>query len=152
MTRRILLVDDDLTVLLTLKAILAMNGFEVVTAGSASEADQKLRSGSYQMVITDMCMEGEYSGFDVIRTARSQPYSPAIAILTAFPDLGCDWKSSGAQSLLIKPMNIEELLRQIEALLVTHQESVQKASAVVAAAPVRRAAGSAARRSIPKAS
>ena len=42
MKRRILLVDDELAILLTLKAILEMNGFEVETAASAREAEQKL--------------------------------------------------------------------------------------------------------------
>ena len=57
MKRRILLVDDELAILLTLKAILNMNGFEVETAGSAREAEQKLGRGRFEMVITDMNME-----------------------------------------------------------------------------------------------
>ena len=154
MKRRILIVDDELAILLTLKAILEMNGFEVETAGSAREAEEKLRSGIYQMVITDMRMEGESSGFDVIRAARSQSYKPATAILTAFPELGGDWNEQGAQSLLVKPMNIGDLLRQIEALLVTHQDSIQKPQpaqvAEVAARPVR-GAGLSPRRSFPRA-
>jgi DNA-binding response OmpR family regulator len=154
MKRRILLVDDELAILLTLKAILEMNGFEAETAGSVREAEEKLRSGIYQMVITDMRMEGESSGFDVIRAARSQSYKPATAILTAFPELGGDWKEQGAQSLLVKPMNIGDLLRQIEALLVTHQDSIQKPQpaqvAEVAGRPVR-SAGLSPRRSFPRA-
>jgi len=125
MTRRILLVDDELAILLTLKAILEMNGFDVETASSAREAKQKLSDGKFEMVITDMRMENETSGFEVIRLARSQAYNPATAILTAYPKLGSEWKSSGAQSLLVKPMNTNDLLRQIEALLVTHQDSMQ---------------------------
>lgn len=125
MTRRILLVDDELAILLTLKAILEMNGFEVETATSAREAEQKLSSGKFEMVITDMRMENETSGFEVIRAARSQSYNPATAILTAYPNLGSDWKTAGAESLLVKPMNTNDLLRQIEALLVTHQDSKQ---------------------------
>jgi DNA-binding response OmpR family regulator len=124
MTRRILLVDDDLRVLLTLKAVLEMNGFVVETATSAREAKQKLLSGKFEMVITDMHMENETSGFEVIRSARSQAYNPATAILTAYK-LGGDWKTSGAESLLVKPVNTGDLLRQIEALLVTHQDSLQ---------------------------
>src|SRR4051812_14869863 len=99
MKRRILLVDDELAILLTLKAILEMNGFEVETAASAKEALVKLKSASYQMVITDMRMENETSGYDVIRAARQQEYRPATAILTAFPSLSSDWKQEGAQSL-----------------------------------------------------
>ena len=114
MKRRILLVDDELAILLTLRAILEMNGFQVDTAASAKEAQTKLKNGVYEMVITDMRMESETSGYDVIRAARQQPYDPATALLTAYPSLGNDWKSKGAQSLLVKPVNTEELLRQLE--------------------------------------
>jgi CheY-like chemotaxis protein len=123
MKRRILLVDDELAILLTLKAILEMNGFEVETAASAKEAIAKLAGGSFQMVITDMRMENETSGYEVIRVARQQEYRPATAILTAFPSLGSDWKKEGAQSLLVKPVGTEDLLRQIEALLVQHEDA-----------------------------
>ncbi len=136
MKRRILLVDDELAILLTLRAILEMNGFEVETAASAKEAQTKLKNGVFEMVITDMRMESESSGYDVIRTARQQSYDPATALLTAYPSLGSDWESRGAQSLLVKPVNTEELLRQIEALLITHQDQkmlAQKPSARKAA-------------------
>lgn len=122
MKRRILLVDDELAILLTLRAILEMNGFEVDTAASAKEAQTKLKNGVFEMVITDMRMETETSGYDVIRAARQQSYDPATALLTAYPSLGNEWQSKGAQSLLVKPVNTDELLRQIEALLVMHQD------------------------------
>lgn len=122
MKRRILLVDDELAILLTLKAILEMNGFDVETAASAKEAEQKLAKGVFEMVITDMRMETETAGYDVLRAARQQSYNPATAILTAYPSLGTEWKNRGAQSLLVKPMNTSDLLRQLEALLVVHQD------------------------------
>ena len=122
MKRRILLVDDELPILLTLKAVLEINGFEVITAASAREAESKLRSGVYHMVITDMRMESETSGYDVIRVAREQAYNPATAILTAYPVLGSDWQNRGAESLLVKPQGTEDLLRQIEVLLIQHED------------------------------
>lgn len=128
MKRRILLVDDELTILLTLKAVLEINGFEVETAVSAREAQQKLKKNTYHMVITDMRMETETAGYDVIRTAKKQSYNPATAILTAYPTLGSDWKTEGAQSLLVKPVGTEDLLRQIEALLVQHEDSKQRSN------------------------
>ncbi|PYX52817.1 MAG: response regulator [Acidobacteria bacterium] len=100
MKRRILLVDDDVAVLLTLKTVLEMNQFEVDTAASAVEAVSKLESGVYQMVITDVRMESETAGFEVIRAARKQHYDPATALLTAYPPGDGDWKKQGAQSLL----------------------------------------------------
>ena len=131
MKRRILLVDDELAILLTLKAILEMNGFEVETASSAREGIKKLQNGTFNMVITDMRMEHEAAGYDVIRAAKQQPYNPATSILTAYPSLGSEWKSEGAQSLLVKPVNTGDLLRQIEALLIAHEDN-KKHQAVTA--------------------
>ncbi len=122
MKRRILVVDDELAILLTLKAVLEMNGFEVETAASAREAVRKLDAGGFQMVITDMKMEHDTAGYDVIRAAKKLADPPVTAILTAFPSLGSDWKSEGAQSLLVKPMNTPDLLRQVEALLIVPED------------------------------
>lgn len=125
MKRRILLVDDELAILLTLKTILEMNGFEVETASSAREGIQKLENDTYNMVITDMRMEHETAGYDVIRAARQQTYNPATSILTAYPSRDTEWKLEGAQSLLVKPINTGDLLRQIEALLIMHEDTKQ---------------------------
>jgi DNA-binding response OmpR family regulator len=122
MKRRILLVDDDATVLLTLKAVLELNQFDVQTAASAAEAVKKLGAGVYEMVITDSRMETDDAGFHVIRAARQQAYSPATALLTAYPPRNREWENNRANSLLVKPIGTQDLLRQIEALLVQHQD------------------------------
>ncbi|MGD0470407.1 MAG: response regulator [Terriglobales bacterium] len=137
MKRRILLVDDDLAVLLTLKAVLELHGFEVETAGSSAEAFARMESGVYQMVISDLRMETEEAGLEVIRTARRQAYDPATALLTAYPPSGEhwnekhgdgkhrdgeDWTGENSDSLLIKPLGTGDLLRQVEALLVRHAD------------------------------
>jgi len=137
MKRRILLVDDDLAVLLTLKAVLELNGFEVETAGSSAEAFARMHSGVYQMVISDLRMETEDAGLEVIRAARRQAYDPATALLTAYPPSGEhwrgqnrdgevqegeDWAGAHSDSLLIKPLGTRDLLRQVEALLIRHAD------------------------------
>ncbi|HEV2274391.1 MAG TPA: response regulator [Acidobacteriaceae bacterium] len=129
MKRRILLVDDELAILLTLKAVLEINGFEVETAASAREAKSKLRTNTYHMVITDMRMESENAGLEVARAAKKSANQPAVAMLTAFPVEGFEWQNHGMDKMLVKPMNTEELLRQIEALLVAHEDKKQKAAA-----------------------
>ena len=132
MKRRILLVDDDLTVLLTLKAVLELHGFEVETAGSSTEAFARMEGGVYQMVISDLRMETEEAGLEVIRRARRQAYDPATALLTAYPPSGEywggkqrggeEWAGVSADSLLIKPLGTSDLLRQVEALLIRHAD------------------------------
>jgi DNA-binding response OmpR family regulator len=125
MKRKILLVDDDATVLLTLKAVLELNQFDVQTAGSAAEGIKKLMSGEYDMVITDSRMETDDAGFHVIRAARQQSYDPATALLTAYPPPNVEGKHNSAQTVLVKPVGTQDLLRQIEALLIQHQDEKQ---------------------------
>jgi len=135
MKRRILVVDDELAILLTLRAILEMNGFEVETACSAGEAIAKLRQdGTFHMVITDLMMESETAGYDVMHAAKQLASNPAVAMLTAFPTLGTRWQGEGADSLLVKPMNTEDLLRQIEVLLIQHEDEKHQ---LPKAAPLR---------------
>ncbi len=133
MKRRILLVDDELAILLTLKAVLEINGFEVETAASAKEAKQKLRAHSYHMVITDMRMESDTAGAEVVRAAKKAAYQPAVAMLTAFPLPGYDWQEEGADEMLVKPMNTSELVRQLEALLISHEDKKQRMGAAIPA-------------------
>ena len=142
MKRRILVVDDDLAVLLTLKAVLELHGFEVETACNCAEAFARMESGVFHMVISDLRMETEEAGLEVIRAAHRQAYNPATALLTAFPPSGEqwnarsetdksthgslrdseDWSGENSDSLLIKPLGTRDLLRQVEALLVRHAD------------------------------
>lgn|GEM_PF-275351 len=121
MKRRILLVDDEVAVLLTLKAVLEISGFEVETAASAKEGRSKLKNREYAMVITDMRMESDAAGAEVIQAARSAAYHPAVALLTAFPVAEEDWQDMGADNMLVKPMQTKILLQQIEKLLASHE-------------------------------
>jgi DNA-binding response OmpR family regulator len=149
MKRRILLVDDEVAVLLTLKAVLEINGFDVDTAASGREGKSKLRAHQYHMVITDMRMESDAAGAEVIAAARRASYHPAVALLTAFPLADEDWQALGADKMLVKPTHTRILLQQIEKLLAAHEDKLAiwttpapKASATKAAAkksPAKRA-------------
>ena len=126
MKRRILLVDDEVAILLTLKAVLEISGFEVDTAASAREAQSKLKKREYAMVITDMRMESDEAGREVIVAARTAPYHPAVALLTAFPMADEDWQGMGADKMLVKPMQVPALIRDLEALMERHQAKLKK--------------------------
>ncbi len=121
--RRVLLVDDDQPVLFTLKAVLEMNGFVVDAAASAAEARAKLEAGEYDVVITDIRMETEDAGMDVLRLARSQRNRPATAILTAYPPTDENWKIDPPESLLVKPIGTRQLVQQLEGLLAKRTDT-----------------------------
>jgi DNA-binding response OmpR family regulator len=126
MRRRILLVDDEVAVLLTLKAVLEISGFDVDTAASGREGVSKLHTREYQMLITDMRMEHDAAGVEVIKAARAASYHPAVALLTAFPVAEEDWQEMGADELLVKPMHTRILLQQIEELIASHERKLAK--------------------------
>jgi DNA-binding response OmpR family regulator len=134
MRRRILLVDDEVAVLLTLKAVLEISGFDVDTAASAREGVSKLHTREYQMLITDMRMEHDVAGVEVIKAARAAAYHPAVALLTAFPLAEEDWQEMGADQLLVKPMHTRILLQQIEDLIASHEQKLAQLGLTPAAA------------------
>jgi DNA-binding response OmpR family regulator len=145
--RRVLLVDDEVAILLTMKAVLERNGFDVETAASAREARMKIKHSEYQMVMTDMRMESDAAGREVIQAARTAPYHPAVALLTAFPE--DNWSEIGADQMLVKPMQTAVLVKQIEQLLVSHAAKLSRLASA-AAAPAKAPAKKAAKKSAAK--
>jgi DNA-binding response OmpR family regulator len=135
MRRRILLVDDEVAVLLTLKAVLEISGFDVDTAASGREGVSRLHTREYHMLITDMRMESDAAGIEVIQAARNATYQPAIALLTAFPVADEDWQEMGADKLLVKPMHTRILLEQIENLIDSHERKLGRATDEISKVP-----------------
>lgn len=122
MFRRVLLVDDDPSVLLSLKAVLELHRFDVETAVSVAEAERKLTSGAFELVVTDVRMEREASGFEVIRSAARQSYRPATAVLTAYLPRHEQWKNEPVDAVLVKPMRTRDLVQHLEDLLARRQK------------------------------
>jgi len=117
MTARILLVDDEPSIVMTLTAILQKNGFQVMSAASAQQAKEKLARNQFDLVITDLKMETDGAGFEVLKTALQQPYKPATLLLTAYPMAPQEWVAHGADGLLEKPTEMSALLETISHLL-----------------------------------
>jgi DNA-binding response OmpR family regulator len=93
-------------------------------------------------------METAEAGLEVIRAAHRQSYAPATALLTAFPPDDEDWTAAQRtadrpDSLFIKPLGTDDLVRQIEALLVQHADQQQRRRAPLPShtQPNKRSAG-----------
>ena len=114
MAASILLVDDDTAVASSLKAILETEGYAVVIASSTSDATAALHKETFDVILTDLRMETETSGYEVVREARCQPYNPIVLLLTAFPVAGREWRKAGAHGMVTKPVPMQELLRTIQ--------------------------------------
>ncbi len=120
MIARILLVDDERSIVMTLTAILQKSGFQVTSAASAQEAKEKLARNQFDLVITDLKMESDGAGFEVVKAALQQPYKPATLLLTAYPVPQQEWAACGVDGLLEKPTEMSALLETISHLLTVH--------------------------------
>jgi CheY-like chemotaxis protein len=111
---RVLLVDDDLTSRLTLKAVLEAGGYFVDAAASAAEAVGKLDERQYELVLSDLRMESPQAGLKVIAHARLMEYKPATAILTTYRN---NSNPDRRQPVLIEPQDLPNLLSKVADLI-----------------------------------
>ncbi len=82
MAPKILVVDDSVTMVMSLKSTLALNGFEAESAGNGREALDKLQSGlKPDLIVTDINMP-VMGGMELIRIVRSMPGLKFVPILT----------------------------------------------------------------------
>jgi len=80
----VLVVDDDMASRLTLQTLLRAGGYNVDVASSAAEAIEKLDSGQYVLVLSDLGIESQEEGLKVLAYARLKEYKPATASVTAY--------------------------------------------------------------------
>jgi len=116
--QRILIVDDDRCQRELLSSFLASSDFDTVCAGSARKALAALESASPDMMITDVRMPG-MSGLELMREARERYPSLPVLIVTAYPDVrgAVGAMRDGALNYLQKPLDFDELLSSVQAVL-----------------------------------
>lgn len=115
---RILLVDDDPSLLKLLSLRLKANGFQVETAGSGRQALGIISTLQPHLIITDLRME-EMDGQALFEAVQKQFPSLPVIMLTAhgtIPD-AVDATRKGVFSYLTKPFDSEELLQTIKSAL-----------------------------------
>ncbi|HEX5707767.1 MAG TPA: response regulator [Pyrinomonadaceae bacterium] len=107
---RLLVVDDEESVALTLGEVLRLEGFEVDTASSGSEAAGLLGRAQYDLVLTDLHME-DGDGISVLEEVRRRSPLTISIVLTGFARLENAILAlrHGAYDYLVKPCIIDEL-------------------------------------------
>jgi two-component system response regulator GlrR len=115
---KILIVDDDPNILEVLAMRLESRGFDPVKAVSAEEALEKLETESFEVVLTDLRMEG-MDGIDLTEEVRKTDAEMPVILLTAHGSIpnAVEAMQKGAFSYLTKPFEDRELLIHIERAL-----------------------------------
>src|SRR4030088_2854523 len=119
MSSRILLIEDEPGLVLTLSDLLAAEGHYVDTATDGPTGLAKaMARGAFDLVILDVMLPGK-TGFEVCREIRQQGLDIAILMLTAKTQVidRVVGLKLGADDYLTKPFDPSELLARIEALL-----------------------------------
>src|SRR4051812_44292382 len=113
----ILVVDDDARLRELLRKFLSDRGFRVTTAAHSAEAEAKLGSMEFDLLVLDVMMPGE-SGVDLTRRLRQTGTVPTLLPpARAEPPDRIAGLSSGADACLPKPFEPDELLLRIRAFL-----------------------------------
>ncbi|MGH2377622.1 MAG: sensor histidine kinase [Candidatus Limnocylindria bacterium] len=110
MNGRVLVVDDEENVLVTIEAILKMDGYLIDTAQSGERALELLREHDYDVVLTDLRLE-DMSGQDILMSIRETTPATVSVMLTGYASLETALAAlrEGAYDYLIKPSDPEEL-------------------------------------------
>ncbi len=113
--KRILLVDDDEQILNILSSYLSSEGFMVDTARSGEEAISKLRKQFYNLAILDIRLP-DMEGTELLTKLRKSEPRMMKIMLTGYPGFENSVESlnKGADAYLVKPVELEALLKVIE--------------------------------------
>ena len=122
---KILIVDDDSTLRQAVTVLLTRHGCEVSSAGGGREAIELLTDGGFDVVITDLKMDG-MDGMTLFKHVHSRNPSLPVLILTAhgtIPD-AFEAANQGVFAYLTKPFDSKVLLEHVSRALGTTSQSL----------------------------
>jgi CheY-like chemotaxis protein len=112
---RVLLVDDNPSILLTLALVLRKNGFDVATAASVNEALKLIASQTFDVLLSDLHMPQPGDGLTVVSAMRNADPKAVTIIFSGYPEMAQATAALLHQTddILIKPLAVELLVKTI---------------------------------------
>ncbi len=111
--KKILIVDDDETILHVLKRFFIREGFQVFVAKDGKEAMERLKVENPAIVLTDLKMPS-LSGIELIQYIQKNIKGTAIVVMTAYPE---EWSGSEVEACFVKPFDIDEMFSAIQRIV-----------------------------------
>lgn len=121
---RILVVDDESSIRLLYSEELADEGYEVDTAGTASDAAEKLLGGEYDLMVLDIKLKNE-SGLDLLQKIVRDRHDLPVVLCTAFSCYKDDFSAWLADSYVVKSSNLQELKDEIRKVLAKRAQRLE---------------------------
>jgi DNA-binding NtrC family response regulator len=118
--KRILIVDDEPTILLTLSYTLRSKEVEVITASRLEPAEEALNRYTFDLVIVDIRMSGVLGieGLELLSYIKRKWPKTEVIIMTAYgsDEVKQDAYDRGAFHYYSKPVDIEDLMQRVRAM------------------------------------
>lgn len=109
----VLVVDDELEILRTLKSYLSINGFRVLIAKSGQDALDMIEKEKIHIVLTDVSMPG-MDGISLLERVRQYDFSIQVIIMTGYSTFNTTLQALelGATDYILKPFeDLDEVVR-----------------------------------------
>lgn len=109
---RILVIDDEEGIRFTFRKFLSDEGYTVATSKSFEESLIKIKESDFDLIITDIVLEGK-SGIDILRKVKERKLLSPVVLITGYPDIetATDALRAGAFDYILKPVRKQALLR-----------------------------------------
>ena len=109
---RILVIDDEEGIRFTFRKFLSDEGYTVATSESFEESLIKIKESDFDLIITDIVLEGK-SGIDILRKVKERKLLSPVVLITGYPDIetATDALRAGAFDYILKPVRKQALLR-----------------------------------------
>lgn len=122
-TARVLVIDDDEGIRKVVATALQSEGYFVDAASSAKEAIEKSQSNFYNLALVDIRLP-DMEGTKLLTVMKETTPEMVKIILTGYPELqnAIEAVNQGADGYLVKPINMDELLRTIKKHLKKQSE------------------------------
>lgn len=117
---RILVVDDEVSIVHVLTALLTGEGYDVVSTRDSAKALEWVRAEAFDLVVTDVRMS-PVDGIELLRTVRRERPDTAVIMLTAYGNIHAarDAIKMGAFDYVAKPFKVDELLVTVQRALAS---------------------------------
>ena len=142
MRRRILVVDDQESILYFLRKTLVAEGYDVESASTAAQAREMLRADVPDVVLLDLKLP-DGSGLNILEELRRDEPELAVIMMTAFGDVDTSVRAMklGAFDYVNKPIRLEELLEILDRALKRSRPRARADAHAIAAGLFERAVG-----------
>src|ERR1035437_10755837 len=113
--QKVLLVDDDESILKTVTSVLQYNGLKVTAASNVNQALAFIGSQTFDILVSDLHMPDPGDGLTVVSAMRHSNPKAVTLIFSAYPEMSRAAEAilQQADGILVKPLGVENLVNAI---------------------------------------